>query len=143
MIFDPNNKIIQLCNQGMSLEGEGKNDDAKITYQTAWDESSTDIEKFLSAHFLARQQDSIEDKLKWDKTALDIALRIETEEIKGAFPSLYLNIGKGYEDLSDFENAKENYMLANSFNSFLNDDGYGKMIKSGIESGIKRVSNYE
>lgn len=141
MIFDPNNKIIQLCIQGMNFEGEGKNEEAKMIYKKAWNESITDIEKFSSAHYLARQQDSIDVKLKWDTIALDIALKLDNGEIKGVLPSLYLNIGKCYEDLNDFENAKINYELANSFTSFLNNDGYGKMIKSGIENGFKRISN--
>ena len=54
-------------------------------------------------------------------------------------PSLYLNIGKCYEDLNDFENARKNYLSAKSYFDFLPSDGYGNLIKMGVESGIKRV----
>ena len=140
MRFDTNNKIIKLCAQGMTLEGEGKKKEAFKYFLQAWDEATNDFEKFTSAHYVARHQENIADKLKWDKTALNLALKINDENIKGTYPSLYLNIGKCYEDLNDFESARENYELALSFTTFLADDGYGKMIKCGIMNGIDRVN---
>ena len=139
MQFDPNNNIIKLCAQGMSLEGEGKKEEALERFQQAWDEAANDFEKFTSAHYVARHQKSMTDKLKWDEIALNFALKINDENMKGTYPSLYLNIGKCYEDLNDFESAKEKYELALSFTTFLADDGYGKMIKGGIMNGIDRV----
>ena len=139
MRFDANNKIVKLCAQGMELEGEGKKEEALKIFLQAWDEAANDFEKFTSAHYVARHQDNIVDKLKWDKTALDLALKINDENMKGTYPSLYLNIGKCYEDLIDFESARENYELALSFTAFLADDGYGKMIISGIRNGIERL----
>jgi rifampin ADP-ribosylating transferase len=139
MQFDTNNKIVKLCAQGMKLEGEGKKEEALKCFQQAWDEATNNFEKFTSAHYVARHQDNIADKLKWDKTALHLALKINDENMKGAYPSLYLNIGKCYEDLSNFESARENYELALFFTTFLADDGYGKMIISGIRNGIDRL----
>jgi rifampin ADP-ribosylating transferase len=139
MRFDANNKIVKLCAQGMELEGEGKKEEALKIFLEAWDAATNDFEHFTSAHYVARHQDNIVDKLKWDKTALDLALKINDENMKGIYPSLYLNIGKCYEDLSDFESARENYELALSFAAFLADDGYGKMIISGIRNGIERL----
>ena len=139
MQFDANNKIVKLCAQGMELEGEGKKEEALKTFLQAWDAATNDFEKFTSAHYVARHQENIVNKLKWDKTALGLALKINDENMKGTYPSLYLNIGKCYEDLSDFESARENYELALSFTAFLADDGYGKMIISGIRNGIERL----
>lgn len=139
MQFDTNNKIVQLCAQGMMLEGEGKKEEALKLFQQAWDESTTDFEKFTAAHYVARHQENTTAKLKWDQTALDCALNMHDENMKGAYPSLYLNVGKCYEDLNDATNALKHYELALSFTSFLADDGYGKMIKGGILNGIERV----
>jgi tetratricopeptide (TPR) repeat protein len=139
MHFDTNNKIVNLCAKGMTLEGEGKNEEALKVFQQAWDQATNDFEKFTSAHYVARHQENIADKLKWDKTALNLALKINDENMKGIYPSLYLNIGRCYEDLNDFESARRNYELALSFSTFLADDGYGKMIRSGIVNGIDRV----
>ena len=99
-----------------------------------------DFEKFTSAHYVARHQQSVEDKLKWDEIALISALQINDESMKASFPSLYLNIAKGYEDLQDFDQAIKNYHLAQSFIHFLPDDGYGQLVKNGITNGITRVT---
>jgi Rifampin ADP-ribosyl transferase len=45
---------------------------------------------------------------------LRLALTINDDSVKGAYASLYINIAKCYEDLDDFDNAKENYELGNS-----------------------------
>lgn len=60
--------------------------------------------------------------------------------MKESFPSLYLNIAKCYEDLSDLENAHKNYQLAFSFTYLLPDNGYGNMRKGGIMNGIARIT---
>jgi hypothetical protein len=72
-------------------------------------------------------------------TALEFASKINDENIRGAFPSLYLNIAKCHEDLNDFSNARDNYKLALSYTDLLPDNGYGNMIKEGIMRGIERV----
>lgn len=140
MQFDPNNKIVQLCAQGMSFEGEGKTEKAYQLFQQTWNEASNDFEKFTSAHYVAWHQKTVIDKLKWDETALHLALKIEDETMKAHYPSLYLNMAKSYEDLKDFDNAFKNYQSALSFTNALPDDGYGKMIRSGIINGIERTT---
>lgn len=140
--FDEHNKIVQLCVQGMMLEGEGKMDESFDLFQKAWDMAGTNFEKFIAAHYLARRQDNITGKLEWDKTALNIALEIEDESIKASYPSLYLNIGKCYEDMGAFENAGISYNHALSFALYLDNDGYGKMICAGIENGLARIKQH-
>ncbi len=140
MQFDPGNPVIKLCAEGMNSEARGEIANAKQLFQQAWDISSNDFEKFTSAHYMARHQKNIADKLKWDEMALSIALKIKDESIRTYYPSLYLNIAKCYEDLTDMENAKKNYQSALSFANLLPDDGYGKMIRSGINKGIERIT---
>ena len=124
----------------MELEGEGKPDEASAIFLLAWEQAANDFDKFIAAHYIARHQKTVDGKLQWDKTALELALIIKEDGIEGAYPSLYLNIAKCYEDLNDFAQAKENYQNALAYTGFLNDDGYGSMIKAGIENGIGRVS---
>lgn len=138
--FDPNNAVVQLCAQGMELEGKGEVEAAAALFLQAWNEATTDFEKFTAAHFVARHQKSVSDKLTWDETALAMALKVNNDTVKGSFPSLYLNIAKCYEDLEDIDNAKKNYDLALSFIHLLPDDGYGTMIRGGIQRGIERLS---
>jgi len=139
MQFDPDNNIIQLCARGMDMEGKGMTEEAERLFLQAWNEAASDFEKFTAAHYVARHQKTIADKLKWDETALQSALKINDETIKESYPSLYLNIAKCYEDMGDYDNAKRNYQLALSFSDFLPEDGYGNMIKGGITRGIERV----
>ena len=139
MEFNQDNKIIQLCTKGMEMEGYGQPIEANKLFIEAWHLATTDFEKLTAAHYVARHQKSISDKLKWDETALKHALEIDDETVKETLPSLYLNIGKCYEDLHDFDNAKSNYLAAFSFTDFLPHNGYGNMIKTGIRNGLERV----
>ena len=142
MEFEPDNKIVKLCAQGMELEGEGKNEEASKVFLQAWEQANDYKEKFTAAHYVARHQPSVADKLTWDEIALDLALRIKDESVEGAYPSLYLNIGKGHEDLKEFEKAAENYQSALTYINFLREDGYSKMIKGGIENGLERIKSH-
>ncbi len=123
MEFNPNNNIIKLCVQGMDMEGKGKPEEASRLFLQAWNEATNDFERFTAAYYVARHQNSIADKLNWLETALQCALKINDNTVKGAFPSLYSNIAKCYEELSDPGNAKKNYELAASFKDILFDKG--------------------
>jgi rifampin ADP-ribosylating transferase len=112
MEFNPNNHIVILCIQGMGMEEKGKPEEASKLFLQAWNEATNDFEKFIAAHYVARHQKNKPDNLKWLETALQFALKINNDTVKSAFPSLYLNIAKCYEDLSDFDKAKQNYELA-------------------------------
>lgn len=142
MILDPNNRIVQYCANGMQLETEGKNSEAKALYQIAWDQAVNNFEKFTAAHYLARQQETIPEKLKWDLKSLELAFAVDDQNLQGAYPSLCLNIGKCYEDLQDYQKAKEYYRLGQSYTRHLLDDGYGNMIKAGIKNGLERISKH-
>jgi tetratricopeptide (TPR) repeat protein len=139
MEFNQDNKVVELCAKGMEMEGLGRLTEASVLFNEAWNAASNDFEKFTAAHYVARHQKNVPNKLKWDETALKHALNINDKTIKETLPSLYLNIGKCYEDLDDLDSAKNNYRAALSFMSFLPDNGYGNMIKAGITNGLDRV----
>ena len=107
----------------MDMEGKGKPEAASMLFLQAWKEATNDLEKFLAAYYVARHQTDVADKLKWLKTTLQFALIMNDDTVKGAFPSLYFNIAKCYEDLSDLENAKKNHELAISFGDKPSDRG--------------------
>ena len=123
MEFNPNNNIVKLCLQGMGMEEKGKPEEASRIFLRAWNEATNDFEKFLAAHYVARHQKGVADKLKWLETTLEFGLKINNDTVKSAFPALYLNIAKCYEDLGDAEKAKDNYELANSFKEKPSDKG--------------------
>ena len=123
MEFNPNNHVIKLCLQGMDMEEKGKPEEASRLFLQAWNEATNDFEKFIAAHYVARHQKNVSDKLKWLETVLQLALKINNDSVKGAFASLYVSIAKCYEDLNDLNNAKKNYELANSFTHKPSDNG--------------------
>ncbi|MCW3077635.1 MAG: arr, rifampin ADP-ribosylating transferase [Bacteroidetes bacterium] len=123
MEFNANNAVIRLCLQAMEVEGKGNPEEAGTIFLQAWNEATNNFEKFTAAYYVARHQKNCRDKLKWFETALQFALKINNISVKGAFPSLYLNIAKCYEELRDFDNAKKNHELAISFTVKPDDQG--------------------
>ena len=123
MEFSPNNNVVKLCIQGMGFEEKSKPDEASRLFLQAWNEAANDFEKFIAAHYVARHQKNVSDKLKWLQIDLQLALNVNNEAVIAAFPSLYTNIAKCYEELNDPDNASKNYELANSFTDKVTDNG--------------------
>ncbi|CZR05361.1 dna/rna tunnel of bacterial dna dependent rna polymerase [Trichococcus collinsii] len=145
--FDPNNKIIQLLLRGMGMEDSGKPEEASLLFIKAWSEATDDFERFIAAYFVARHQKNSSDKLKWFETSLRFALKLNDEAVKSAFPSLYLNIAKCYEELSNPDKAKENYELSHSYKVTPSDQGpFFHGTKADLQVGdlltAKEESNY-
>jgi len=121
--FNPNNPVVRLCLQGMALEEQGKPEEASNLFLQAWNEATYDFEKFISAHYIARHQKSVSDRLKWLETALQLALKMNDDSVKSVFPVLHSNIAKCYEELNDADKATTNYELARSFDVTPTDKG--------------------
>lgn len=121
--FDPNNKIVQLCVQGMAMDENGKPDEAGELFLNAWEEASGDFEKFLAAYFLSQRQKSCQDELKWIETSLRLALKLNNEAAKSALPALYEKIATCYGKLGDSVKAKEIADLAQKYKIEPSDPG--------------------
>lgn len=115
MEFNPSNNIVKLCLQGMEMEEKGKTEEASRLFLQAWNEATEDFEKFIAAHYVARHQKNVSDKLKWHETALQFALNVNNDAVTSAFAGLYSNIAKCYKELGDLDNADKNYKLSSSF----------------------------
>src|SRR5687768_6025518 len=107
MEFSPFNDVVKLCLQGMAMEESGKHDEASRFFQQAWHDGTNDSEKFLAAHYLARQQQNVTDRLHWLHTALQLALKVNDSTVNSALPSLYLSIAQCYQEMEDELKAKE------------------------------------
>jgi hypothetical protein len=139
MQFDPDNKVVKLCAEGMQAEAEGKIKEAHCMFQQAWDIADNDFEAFTAAHYLARNQKDPTDVLKWNLEALNRANKLKDEEFKGHYPSLYLNVGKSYETLNNNSEANRYYQLAADNSAFLPPGKYGDMLQMGIAEALKRT----
>src|SRR5689334_9921846 len=107
--FDPNNAVVRLCMSGMNLEDNGNIEEATATFRKAWDEATDDYERFIAAYHFALRQKSVTDKLEWMETSLQCALNVNDDNVKSAYPTLFLNLAKCYEELGDSDQAKKNY----------------------------------
>jgi tetratricopeptide (TPR) repeat protein len=117
MQFNPSNKVVQLCLRGLEIQDKGKPEEASQLFIQAWNQAEYDFEKFIAAHYVARYQKNVSDKVKWLDTALELALKIDDDSVRSALPSLYLNFAKCYDELNDSDKAKKYYALATSLNS--------------------------
>lgn len=148
MKFDPSNPIIHLCMKGMALEESGNLDGAIEVFLKAWDQSRDDYERFIVAYHLGLRQKNADNKLKWMEKSLAFALKINDENVKSAYPTLYLNIAKYYEAMSDTENARKNVELSYSHQGKPTDAGpFYHGAKADLQVGdlltAGNKSNYE
>ena len=139
MQFDPENKVVKLCAEGMQTEAEGNTAQARQLFQQAWDIAANDFEAFTAAHYLARNQQDPNDVLKWNLEALTRANAVKDDDMKAHYPSLFLNVGKSYETLGNINEAKKYYIDAAGYCSFLPPGKYADMIRMGISEGLKRT----
>src|SRR5579875_4054947 len=133
------NTVVRLCAEGMALEQRGLKAEAAELFQRAWDQSSTDFEKCIAAHYVARNQNVPADNLRWNQVSLDYADAILDGSVDGFYPSLYLNIGWAYEDLGQPEEARKYYELASTRVNILPEGSYRDTIQDGIDRGLRRV----
>ena len=136
--MDPNNPVVKLCAEGMRAEGEGKPEAAREPSERAWEESEDDFDACAAARYLAGQQPSAEETFRWNEEALECAAAGD-ERVKGFYPSLYPNMGKSHEDPGDPDGVRRCYELAAEKVNALTDEGYGGLVRRGINTGLGRI----
>ena len=107
----------------MAEEESGRTDNAGNIFSQAFNEATNDLEKYLAAYYLAKNQKDGADKLVWYQTALQFALKVDSDSVTSALPSLYANIAKCYEELNDTVNAQKHNELAEVHQYKLTDKG--------------------
>lgn len=126
-----NNPIVRLCMEGSRAEFEGSKTDAFNLYMKAWESRTNDYEACISAHYVARFQETPEDILHWNKTALAHADCVKDGSVNTFYPSLYLNMGKALENYGEPEEAKLFFGLAVKAGQQIS-ESHGEMIATAI-----------
>jgi tetratricopeptide (TPR) repeat protein len=137
---DPNNPVVKLCIEGMQAAADGRDIDARRLFEQAWAARSDDYDACVAAHFLARQQETDEDALRWNQVALEHASAVADDRVESFYPSLYLNMGRSHEDLGEVEQARRYYEMAAASVGALARGDYGDVVRSGIIEAVKRTS---
>src|SRR4051812_32087629 len=130
--MDPNNAVVKLCAQGMEEESKGNAEEAAALFEQAWIKSTNDFERCIAAHYVARHQPSPPLALRWNQEAMDCANRVDDGSVAEFLPSLYLNLGKSYEDLGNAERASELYQCAADRVDALPRGAYRDIVEDGI-----------
>lgn len=127
----------------------GRSDYAREALQACWDrtQSSDHAERCVIAHYLADQQTNIEAETEWDARALDEHAQVEEsaftalgiDSAAGFAPSLHLNLGDDYFRAGRPELAREQLAKVLSAEHLLPNDGYGAMIRRGIDGLQQRL----
>ena len=107
----------------------------------AWSQSTDDFERCIAAHYVARHQKSPDEALTWNRRSLDYARAVSDEKASRFFPSLYLNMGKAYEDLGKRDDAHRFYAMTEEVLSSLPDNQYRGIIRDAVERAWNEFVN--
>ena len=130
----------------IALLHSGDRAGARGRFEGIWARVSDNPSAFhecVLAHYMADAQVEIAEELSWDLRSIAAAKRCTDEDARryqhtlamAAFmPSLHLNLAEDYRKLGNFECSKQHLALARESMQSLGDDGYGRMIRAGIES---------
>jgi hypothetical protein len=102
----------------VQLALNGHHDAARERLSTLWQTLPTDdvFHRCVIAHYLADLQSDPHDELRWDQTALELALTSEPRAFEGRIPdvsyasflpSLHLNLAASHERVGDLVAASE------------------------------------
>ena len=93
------------------------------------------------AHYAADVEEDPAEELRWDLQALAAADAVADRlAVRGFYPSLHLNLADVYRRLGDAEWATDHLDRARTTLDVLPDDGYGRMIRGGIDPCADRLS---
>jgi len=148
MEFGPNNPVVKLCLQGLSLEANGQLQLATESFREAWNAASADHERFIVSYHLARMQNAAADRLRWHQTALQHAAKSKRSAVQSAMPSLHTEIARCHDELHQPQAAQEHRALAvSSANTPLDKGPFYHGTKADLRVGdllvAGGVSNYQ
>lgn len=135
----PNNPVVNLCVEGMQAEMEGRHAEARELFLQAWAARTDAFDACIAAHYVARQQNTPEDTLRWNQESLSQAEAVADDRVRDFYPSLYLNLGHSYEVLGDATRARRYYDLAAERLGNLSGGRYGDIVRQGVAEGMRRV----
>lgn len=130
MNIDPANPVVALCAAGMAIEGDA--DAARALFEQAWSSRSDDYEASIAAHFLARQQPTVEARVHWNALAAQHAEAVADGRADQFKASLYLNLADSLLAAGDHAAATEALSRATTGLRDLPTDGYRAFVERGI-----------
>jgi hypothetical protein len=132
--------------EAVQLGHQGEREGARLLFAEIWDEIGGEqgdpLHVCTLAHAMADVQDDVREELVWDLRALAVADQLTDARVAeagvpltvaGLYPSLHLNLSECYRKLGDLDRAREHLRQAQDTIGVLPDDGYGQLIRQGLE----------
>lgn len=146
--FSPFNPIVKLCLQGMEMEEKQNKEAALEFFLQAWASATDDFEKYLSAYYVARQQASTADQLRWLEITVQHAQKVHDPAVDSAFSAIYNKLAHCYSILGNATEAAAYAQLASEHQYAIDDNGpfyHGTKADLPIGAFLKAggVSNYQ
>ncbi len=127
--------MIEKIGRAQDLAANDDRDGARALYADLWAEATRTNDQYQAcvvAHFMAHAHIEPEAQLDWHLRALHAADTVGDERVRPFYPSLYANIGEVYLRLGNLAQARKYIAKARETEHILQDDGYGRMIRSLI-----------
>jgi hypothetical protein len=138
--------------EAMELAQTGRAAEARELFASIWADLGPDgdpLHRVAVAHAMADVQDDPHEELAWDLRALAAVEGLTDERATAAgatgpvaafYPSLHLNLGEDYRTVGDLAAARRHLELGLAAAGTLPDDGYGQLIRGGLEGLARRLS---
>ncbi|MEV0717730.1 hypothetical protein [Asanoa sp. NPDC050611] len=133
--------------------GRGERAAARDAFAEIWaeigGEQGDPLHVCVLAHSMADVQDDVRAELVWDLRALAAADLLSDDRVAragvplsvaGLYPSLHLNLADCYHRLGDPDRARDHLERARAGIDALGDDGYGQLIKTGLDRLTRRLA---
>lgn len=127
----------------------GDREVARESLRALWVRAESPAQQCVLAHFLADVQDDVADEIRWDEAALAAHASVTDADLApigvasaaGFLPSLHLNLGDGYLRQGRVSDARRALALAHDAVDQLVADGYGAMIRRGLDGLEERLAS--
>ncbi len=139
--------------RGIELSQRGDRAAARGLFAEIWDdiggEAGDAFHRCALAYSMADVQDEAHEELMWDLRALAAADAITDDRAADAgvaapvaafYPSLHLNLGECFRKVGDLERAREHLRRGQRALPSLADDGYGRLVRSGLDRLAERLA---
>lgn len=130
-MIDPSNPVVALCAEGMALEGSPP--EARRCFEQAWEARRDDLDAAIAAHYLARHQPTVAERLHWNRVAAQHADAVTDGRADALCASLYLNLADALAVAGETTAALHALERAAEGLPALPAGGYRQLIEGGIE----------
>ncbi len=90
---------VELCMASTRAEYAGRLDEARALSRQAWESATNVGDACVAAHYVARYEPDLAERLRWNEIALERAEAAPPQQIAVWLPSLCVNLGRAHEAL--------------------------------------------